>query len=107
MERTYHSRLLVLMKGSLKMTLDQNGEKTTSNEKSKICHLLHKYKERSKLSNCRNKNQLIESYPQRVVQKILQEANVKGLMLPHDKVPSNRTRLTLEFVEQNPIKVLK
>ena len=44
-------------------------------------------------------------YTTKCLPEILQEANVRGLMLHHNNASSHSTRLTIEFLKQKQIKV--
>ncbi|GFS57210.1 histone-lysine N-methyltransferase SETMAR [Trichonephila clavipes] len=46
-------------------------------------------------------------YTTKCLPEILQEVNVKGLMLHHDNVPSHTAGLTVEFLKQKQIKVIE
>ena len=46
-------------------------------------------------------------YTTQCLPQILQEVNVRGLMLHHDNASSHSARLTLEFLEQKQIKVIE
>ena len=65
----------------------------TEDSNSKLVQTVNKTNSNSKTTQC--------------LPQILQEVNVRGLMLHHDNASSHSARLTLEFLEQKQIKVIE
>lgn len=78
-----------------------------NNEKSNVCRCLQKYRTVKTIKLEGKKTTAVKWYTSKCLPEILQEVNVKGIMLPHDNASSNTARSTVELVEQKHFKVIE